>query len=266
VFALLGDPVQHSRSPALHNAAFAACGLNAVYRAERVAAEAAGSRLRTLALQGGGGNVTVPHKQLATAFLDHASPAVRHTGAVNTFWLGPRGVHGENTDVAGFRAAASHHGVALAGRRVLVLGAGGAAAAVLLALIEEGSQVTIVNRSPERAAALAARLGELGRLRWLPQPPPESFDVVVNATSLGLHPGDPPPLPIENLPPGASLLDLVYGAAGGTTAWVAAARAAGFRAFDGAEMLLHQAAAAFAIWTGLDAPLAVMRAALHDRS
>jgi shikimate dehydrogenase len=259
-FALLGDPVEHSLSPRLHNAAFAAAGIAASYRSIRVGAAELVAQLRALALAGGGGNVTVPHKRLAVTALDVASPMVRRTGAVNTFWLGPGGVHGDNTDVAGFHAALAHHDVHIEQQPVLLLGAGGAAAAVLLALLQAGSTVTIVNRSAYRARELIDRMTGLGVARWAEVAPPEPFAAVVNATSLGLRPDDPHPLPVARVPDGAAVIDLVYSRGG--TSWVRAAAAAGRPAFDGAEMLLRQAAAAFTIWTGLPAPLEAMRTAL----
>jgi len=263
IYALLGDPVERSGSPRIQNAAFAATGLAAEYRALRVTPAELQPTLRRLAEAGGGGNVTAPYKQLAVGALDAPSEAVRRTGAVNTFWLGERGVHGDNTDVTGFRAALAHHGVDLGGRTVLLLGAGGAAAAVLLVLLEAGAKVTISNRSAERARALLERLGAVADVALTTSVTGRHFAAVVNATSLGLRPGDPHPLPVEKLPDDAVVLDLVY--APGSTDWVRAARAAGHHAYDGGEMLLRQAAAAFSLWTGLEAPLEAMRAAQAGR-
>lgn len=245
----------------MHNAAFAALGIDAVYRPFRTAAEEAADLLRALATAGGGGNVTVPHKELAARTVDSPSDLVRRTGACNTFWAGPKGIQGENTDVPGFLAAAAHHGVHLEGARVLLLGAGGAAAAVVAALLRaRAAQVVIVNRSPERAAALVARFGEGPALRVAASAPVSPFDVVVNATSLGLRSGDPLPYPPDCADSGCVFLDLVYRSGG--TPWIEAASAHGLRAFDGTEMLLRQAAAAFELWTEREAPLEVMRAAL----
>lgn len=261
-YALLGDPVARSRSPRIHNAAFAATGIAARYDALRLEPDQVVARLRELAAAGGGGNITAPYKQLAVAALDAPSPAVVRTGAVNTFWGGPHGVHGDNTDVVGFRDALAHYRLIVAGRPVLLLGAGGAAAGVLLALLQGDAEVTIVNRSPERARALAERLGAGDRVRLAAAAPAADFAAVVNATSLGMRPADPLPLPIGGLPAGAAVVDLVY--APDATPWVRAARAAGHLAFDGGEMLLRQAAASFALWTGLPAPLEVMRTALEE--
>lgn len=263
-FALLGDPVEHSLSPRLHNAAFHALGIDARYVTRRVSGERAVRLVRALAAAGGGGNVTLPHKQRVIAALDAPSDLVRLTGACNTFWAGPRGVHGENTDVEGFRAAAEHHGVALEGARALLLGAGGAAAAVIAALVTAGARdIAVLNRTPATAQALVARFPAAGRIRAVTRSEAAGYDLVINATSLGLAPGDPLPLAPELLPPGSTALDLVY--APGSTRWVRAAREQGCRAFDGAEMLLRQAAAAFRCWTGHDAPLDVMRNALFSR-
>ena len=263
-YALLGDPVEHSLSPRIHNAAFRALGIDAHYVARRLRGEHVPRLARALAAAGGGGNVTVPHKQRILAALDAPSETVQRTGACNTFWAGPLGVHGENTDVAGFRQAAAHHGVALRDARVLLLGAGGAAAAVIAALLEEAvGRVDVANRTPARAAELVGRFAALGPVRAVPQPAASEYDVVVNATSLGLDPRDPLPLPPGELRPGTRVLDLVY--APGGTRWVHAARAHGCPAFDGAEMLLRQAAAAFRCWTGREAPLDVMRNALFPR-
>lgn len=263
-FALLGDPVEHSLSPRLHNAAFRALGLDAHYRTHRVGPERLPRLARALAAAGGGGNVTLPHKQRIIAALDAPSAPVLATGACNTFWCGPGGVHGENTDVEGFRLAAAHHDVQLRGRRALLLGAGGAAAAVIAALLAaDAREVTVWNRTLARAEALAARFAASGRVRAAAQLPPGDFDLVINATSLGLAPADPLPLAVDSLTSAADVLDLVY--APGGTRWVRAVRERGGRAFDGAEMLLRQAAAAFRCWTGREAPLEVMREALFSR-
>lgn len=263
-YALLGDPVEHSLSPRIQNAAFRALGIDARYVARRVPSRHVPRLARALAAAGGGGNVTLPHKQRILAALDAPSDAVQQTGACNTFWAGPLGVHGENTDVAGFREAAAHHGVPLRGTRVLLLGAGGAAAAVIAALLQERvAVVDVANRAPARAAALVDRFAALGPVRAVPQPVAAEYDLVVNATSLGLDPGDPLPLPPGELGLSSRVLDLVY--APGGTRWVQAVRAQGRPAFDGAEMLLRQAAAAFRCWTGRDAPLEVMRSALFPR-
>lgn len=266
--ALLGDPVHHSLSPLLHNAAFAHEGLNAVYAALRVTAPNLHGLLRGLTDAGAAGNVTLPHKQSVANALDHATPAVKRTGACNTFWVDDGRLAGDNTDVIGFtRAAGELVGGSLRSMRVLVLGAGGAARAVVAALSEAGADsAVIVNRSPLRARQLAEvfaadslQLTAVDRDRL---PALGGFDLAVNATSLGLSPGDPLPLEIGEAPPFRFAMDLVYSR--DETRWVHGLRECGVTAADGGEMLLQQAAAAYARWWGRDAPLAVMRDALRQ--
>lgn len=267
--ALLGDPVAHSLSPAFQNAALRAAGLDGVYLALRCGADELPGLLRGIALSGGAGNVTVPHKEAAFRAVDRRTEAAERTGACNTFWLRGGEVWGDNTDVAGVSAAAE----ALLGRpprglRVLMAGAGGAASAALCALAEAGAgEVVVLNRTPGRAEALLARFRDAGiplsRAESAEALRGERFDLAVNATSLGLRPGDPLPLPPRGGPEVAAGLDLVY--APGETPWVHALRAAGVPAADGVEMLLRQGAAAFERWWGVPAPLEAMRAALPAR-
>ena len=266
VLALLGDPVAHSLSPRIHNAALRAAGLDAVYVALRCSQSDAGALLRLIAHAGGAGNVTIPHKLLAAGVLDRKTDAVVRTGACNTFWLEDGVVWGDNTDVAGFKRAAGAFHSDLAGARALLLGAGGAARAVIAALDEIGVQdVDVVNRTAERGHQLAAFAGDSLSLhvhadeRSLDDEP---FDLVVNATALGLHPDDALPFDLTRLGRVGAVMDLTYSAH--DTALVAAARSLGIPAQDGREMLLHQAAAAFQRWWSLPAPLDVMRAALAE--
>lgn len=271
LLALLGDPVSHSLSPKFQNAALRALELDAVYVALRCAVDELPGLLRGIALSGGGGNVTVPHKQLAARTVDHPSDAVRRTGACNAFWGDDDLVHGDNTDVAGAAAAmASLLERAPAGARVLLLGAGGAASAVLCALADAGAErVVIANRTRGPAEALAARFRAPGvRIDVAPSLDSvrgEPFDLAINATSLGLKPADP--LPLDPAADGWSIgaaLDLVY--APGETRWVHAMRARGIPAADGKEMLIQQGAAAFRRWWGAEPPLEVMRSALGTQS
>lgn len=269
LFAVLGDPVAHSLSPALHGAAFAARGLDAVYLALRCAPSEAAGLIRGLARAGGGGNVTVPHKQRAADAVERRTPAVERTGACNTFWSENGEVWGDNTDVAGFRAAVSAllpEGVADA--RVLLLGAGGAARAALVGLFDEGvAEVAILNRSTERARSMVEAIGGGGRSTVLEGEGAvvgEDFDLVVQATSLGLAPTDPLPLALDRCGRVGAALDLVYGR--GPTRWVQAARERGLPAADGLEMLLQQAAAAFRRWHGDPVPLAEMRRVIRERT
>lgn len=270
LLALLGDPVSHSRSPLIQNAAMRSLGLDGVYVALRCGAAELPGLLRGLALAGGGGNVTVPHKEAAFATVDRRTAAAEATGAVNTFWAADGEVWGDNTDVAGFSAAVRVLlGRSISGGRALVIGAGGGARAAVHALASHGAErIVIVNRTAERARDLARRfasamsridvVADTGELDG------EPFDLAVNATSLGLSPGDPLPLDPERAPPIDACLDLVYGPKG-TTPWVRAMGAAGITAADGSEMLLQQGAAAFRCWWGVTPPRRAMRAALRAR-
>jgi shikimate dehydrogenase len=266
VLTLLGDPVAHSASPEIQNAAFRAAGVDGVYVAVRCAPDDLVGFMKGLARAGGGGNVTLPHKEKAASILDVRSDSVRRTGACNTFWGDGEGrLHGDNTDVDGFqRALRSFIGGNARGMRVLLLGGGGAARAALLGLIEEGAdEVLIFNRTQDRARAVARRIGG-DRTRVVPimrELEGESFDLVVNSTRLGLEPDDPSPIDLEILQRAGAAMDLVYHRH--TTSFVRAAERAGVRSTDGLEMLLQQGAASFERWWGREAPIAEMRAAIE---
>jgi len=265
VLTLLGDPVAHSASPEIHNAAFSEAGVDGVYIAVRCAADDLSGFMHGLARAGGGGNVTLPHKEKAAAVIDVSSEAVRRTGACNTFWGEEGKVHGDNTDVDGFRRALRLFLDGPAeGARTLLLGAGGAARAALLGLLDEGaSEVLLFNRTEERARAVARRIGGQ-RARVVPLMQDlagERFDVVVNATRLGLDPNDASPIDFSVLERAGGALDLVYGRH--KTSFVQAAEDGGIRATDGMEMLVQQGAVSFERWWGQEAPTDVMRAAIR---
>lgn len=267
LIALLGDPVAHSLSPLFQNAAFQAAGVDGVYLALRTDTRLLPGLLRGIALAGGGGNVTLPHKRFAATLVDEPSEAVRRTGACNTFWSADDRVIGDNTDVAGVGTAVrSLLDTEPQGARVLVLGAGGAARAAVVALAQGGAaRIDVANRTPSAATALARDLGtgghrvfaldELPRGERIP-----SYDLVVNATSLGLRDEDPDPLPAHSIPAATAVLDLVYRRGG--TPWVNRLRDRGIRAEDGTELLIQQGAASFQHWWEIPAPLETMRAAL----
>ena len=260
--AVIGFPVRHSLSPAMHNAAFGELGLDWVYVAFEVAPEAvpaafAGAR----ALDIRGLSVTIPHKAAALAEVDDVSPVARAVGAVNCVVPdGEGGLLGDNTDGAGFLASLADEGFAPAGRRCAVLGAGGAARAVVHALAGAGAaEVVVVNRTPQRAEETASLAGAAGRIGTAADV--EHVDLVVNATPLGLAGAGAESLPLdpELFGPGQLLVDLVPNPA--ITALMRAARARGAQVAGGLGMLVHQGALAFELWTGHPAPLGVMRAA-----
>ena len=264
VLTLLGDPVGHSLSPVIQNAAFREAGVDGVYVALRCEASDLVGFMRGIGRAGGGGNITLPHKAKAASFLDERSEAVRRTGACNTFWGSDGKVCGDNTDVEGFRRALRHFlERSPAGFRVLLLGAGGAARATLVALLDEGVEdVLLLNRSTERARAVAMRIGgERVRVAEAPRAIEDSiFDLVVNATRLGLAPGDRLPLDLGHLARAGAVMDLVYGP--DTTQFVESAERLGIRAVDGGEMLVQQGAVAFERWWGEPGPVDAMRSAL----
>lgn len=267
VFALLGWPVEHSLSPALHRAALRELGIEADYVPLAVRERELAGVLPAVA-RAGGGNVTVPHKEAAAGHLDRPSSAVRRTGACNCFWEEEDELAGDNTDVGGFRAAVEAWPAArLEGSRVLLLGAGGAARAVLAACRWEGTRsVEIWNRTTGRARSLvrSARQQDGGGDTELRVVETRSeargpYDLVVNATSLGLSADDPLPLELEEGGRAAAVFDLVYGRKG--TAWTAHARGLGIPATDGFEMLVRQAGLSLRRWLDVDPPLDAMRKA-----
>jgi shikimate dehydrogenase len=262
LIALLGDPVDHSLSPRFQNAAIAAAGLNAVYVALRCAAPSVEGLMRGIAEAGGAGNVTAPHKERAALVLDAPTAAVEATGACNTFWLEGGRLHGENTDVDAFAAATRELIGAPAGARVLVLGAGGAARAAVTALLRaRADAIHVLARTPARARSLRDQLDVKGRrITVLERPDPlrrEGYDLVVNATPLGLQAGDPSPLDLDQPGRVGAVLDLAYRSE--PTQWMEDARHRHIPADDGRAMLLHQGAAAFRCWFGVEPDLAVMR-------
>ena len=258
---MIGDPVRHSLSPVLHNAAFAELGLDWAYHAFEVAeedVEAAVGGARALGLAGL--SVTMPHKEAVARAVDRLSATAERLGAVNTVVREGSSLVGESTDGQGLLdALRMDHGIDPSGRRCLVLGNGGAARAVVAALADAGaSEVVVVGRSPERAALAADLAGEAGR----PGRAEEAggAEVVVNATPVGMA-GYPqgPPLDPELLGPGQVVVDLVYHPT--VTPLVAEARRRGAVATGGLGVLVHQAARAFGLWTGQDAPREAMSAA-----
>lgn len=266
VAAVIGDPVAHSLSPTIHNAAFVATGLDWVFVALPVAAGAtdvalAGAR----ALGVAGLSVTTPHKDAAAAAVDRCDGDAAKLGAVNCVVREGSRLVGHNTDGAGFVDSLRHdEGLDPAGHRALVLGAGGAARAVVLALASAGAaEVVVVNRTGSRAEAAAALAGGAGRVGTAADI--ATAELVVNATSVGMG-ADPgsgvSPLDPGRLGAGQVVVDLVYEPA--VTPLLAAAERRGARAVGGVGMLVHQAAHAFSRWTGHEPPLAAMAAAARD--
>ena len=271
---IIGHPVAHSLSPAIHNAAFRAAGLDWVYVPLPVVPGAEGAAVEGLrALGMHGANVTVPHKAAVVPFLDRLEGDAVVLGVVNTIAVRNGDLVGHNTDVEGVRAAMTAVcGESLHGAPGLMLGAGGAARAAALALVRMGVRLTVVNRTEEAAERLVALVraaepgADCGRL------PFERLDaglvraqtLVVNASSLGMAgAGKVPAALADTMSARQVVFDVVY--ARGGTRFLEQARARGATVVDGLEMLLAQAAAAFEVWTGIPAPLAAMREAVCEK-
>lgn len=264
VFALIGDPVTHSSSPTIQNAAMRDLGLDGVYVALQAGPDAMVGFVRGLAMSGGGGNITLPHKEKAATVVDVRSEAVKRTGACNTFWYEEGKIHGDNTDVEGFsRALEAFLGGPPGGQKVLVLGAGGAARACLVALMDgDVEEVHLLNRTRDRARVVARRIGgaKVRVLDSAADTEAQAYDLVVNTTRLGLDPGDPLPLELKRLTRAGAVLDMVY--LPEPTPFVAAARDLGIRAADGLEMLVQQGAVSFERWWNQKPSVDVMRESL----
>lgn len=264
---LIGNPVEHSLSPVMQVAAFRESGLDGTYELWLTSDEEVPARVNRLRAEDMlGGNATVPHKQRVMPHVDELSDTARRIGAVNTIINREGHLVGDNTDAYGFARTVRETGFAVGPERVaLVLGAGGAARAVIVALQELGlGHIEIANRTPQRAELLANELdrdGDVSPVVWgdletrLP-----SVDLLVNATSLGWHTGD---LPLDIawmglLSPRATVIDLTYR----DTDFLKTARRMGLLAVDGLDMLIYQGARAFELWTGVTAPVDAMRAAV----
>ncbi|HEY8491552.1 MAG TPA: shikimate dehydrogenase [Dehalococcoidia bacterium] len=269
---LIGHPVSHSVSAVFQQAAFDYLGIDARYEPWDTPPAALAARVAALRSEPYlGANVTIPHKEAALRYVDRADPSVERTGALNTIVRRDGALEAYNTDVAGFRRAlAEDAGFRAAGRRAVVLGAGGAARAVVWALAEEkASHVYVWNRSPERAAALVASLRAHVRTSHLEAVAAEGLarvlrdcDLLVNSTSVGMRHSEGEgrlPLPAELIPPRITVCDVVANPL--ETPLLAAARARRCTVVGGLPMLVYQGAASFELWTGVPAPLAVMATA-----
>jgi shikimate dehydrogenase len=265
---VLGHPIGHSLSPAMQNAALRQMGLDGVYVAFDVPPEGLADAVRGLrALGVEGVNCTIPHKEALLPLLDEVSEEAALIGAVNTLVFRDGRMIGYNTDAPGFLAALRAAGAEPKGRRVVVLGAGGSARAVVVSLIGAEAQVTVATRTEARARELAADLGsKLGRVTLETVgteaeslgPAVRRADILVNTTSVGMspHPDAMPEVPVEALGPGLFVYDLIYNPL--ETRLLRTARERGARGTHGAGMLAHQGALALELWTGVPAPVELM--------
>ena len=270
LLGVIGHPIVHTLSPKMHNASFEASGSDYVYVAMDVRPEylrAAVDGLRALGFRGF--NVTMPHKEAILPLLDRTDEVARISGSVNTVVVEDGRLHGTNTDGRGFVEACREAGVGFAGARILLVGAGGAAAAIAASVLDEGAaQLRVLNRSPWRAEQLRHRLQRahpdaditvhpLGELAGAVL----GVDVVVNATYLGMKVDDPLPIPARFLEANMTVCDAVYRPGGGTE-FIRLARERGLRTVAGERMLLYQGVQAQRMWTGKEPDVAAMSNAL----
>jgi shikimate dehydrogenase len=261
---VLGHPVSQSVSPIFQGAAIAACGLSVPYERRDVPPELLHTELAACAANGTGGNITIPHKEAVAQHATRLTEVARRAGAVNTFWFEGEALIGHNTDVQGAMATIRALGSGAAPASAVLLGAGGSAAAVLVALHLLGvTHVHIIARTPVRARELAARVQVPVQVHEVDAAAVHAVlreaALVINATPVGMR-DDLMPVPVEQLGAQTAVFDLVYRQQG--TAWVRAARARGLVAEDGMRMLVEQGAGAFEAWFGREAPRDVMWQAL----
>lgn len=280
LLGVIGHPVAHSLSPRMHNAAFAANaafdadgtedGADYAYVALDVLPESLESAVNGMAALGFVGfNVTMPHKESIVPLIDDLDGPARISGAVNTVVVRKDGLYGMNTDGSGFVEACSDSGVEFAGKRVLLLGAGGAAAAIAVAVLgEKADGLKISNRTLGRATALAEKVTEIGAATEVTVVPMDDAakesveaDIIINTTYLGMKGDDKLPIPAEYLDPEKVFCDAVY-LRGTETEFIRRAREAGARTVSGERMLLYQGVQAQRVWTGREPNVEVMSSVL----
>ncbi len=259
LYCVLGDPIGHSLSPAMHNCAFGHHGLNAVYLAFQVTdLPAAVSSIRSLGIKGA--SITRPHKTRVMELLDTIDPTAADIGAVNTIINQNGQLVGKNSDSAGATDALLNQ-TAIEDKAVLIIGAGGAARAIGFGIRSHGGQVTISNRSAKAGKRLAADLA--GAFRPYGELADERFDILINTTPVGMHPqSDACPVPDDILRPNLVVMDIVYNPL--ETRLLKAAARAGCKTVDGLSMFVNQGACQFEWWTGKKAPVEVMRQAVLE--
>ncbi len=271
-FAVIGDPISHSLSPVMQNAGLASLGLNAEYVAVHVPPDKLADFAQSAREELTGFNITVPHKSAIIPFLDETGDAVRLAGSVNTVTVRNGKLYGESTDGYGLSAAIDEaFGIQIPDNRFCFIGCGGAVRAVAFYFAEQGAQsLAFINRTESKAEALAKEVAGAypmvaAAASGLDNEPLirellSEASVVIQGTSLGLKPDDPPPVNPEWLPEETCLYDTIYH----KTALQKEAEKRGIKTADGRGMLLHQGARSLSIWTGMDAPVEVMRKALYN--
>lgn len=272
VCGVIGDPIEHTLSPVLHNAAFGHLKLDYVFLAFRVKTKDLENAMRGMrGLDLRGLNVTMPHKHAVTKFLDDTDDAVKFLGAANTILNNDGRLIGFNTDGVGALKALTENGVSLSGKKLLLLGAGGAAKAIAFSLAKEVRELVVLNRDPKKAEALAESLRKVYRKDIMGGSLSPNLianhlkdaHILVNATSVGMAPNvNDSIVEREWLKPDLAVMDAVYNPI--ETKLMKLAKAADAKVISGVEMLLYQGAASFEIWTGCPAPIGIMRKAALD--
>jgi shikimate dehydrogenase len=261
--ALLGYPVKHSFSPTMHNAAFEKLGLNYRYVAFEVKPEMlkeAVDGIRALGLAGV--NVTVPHKENVIQYLDEVDPESSFIGAVNTIANSDGRLKGYNTDGRGFMRSLEEEGIGVEGKKILIVGSGGAARAIGYYLSEKAHELSVFDVITEKARTLTEDLKKRGKVSHMESVNGiENMDIIINATPLGLKEEDPLPFDLSAISPSQVIGDLIYK----ETRLLREAASVGCKTFNGLGMLIWQGALAFELWTGKPSPYEIMRDALATR-
>lgn len=271
VCAIIGDPVEHSLSPVMHNAAFKELGLNLVYVAFTVAAKelnTAISGARSMGLKGL--NVTMPHKNAVMKYIDEVDATAKDISAVNTILCNNRRLIGYNTDGAGAMIALQENDVFLEDKKVVLLGAGGAAKAIAYQVVQDAEELVILNRTPQKAKKLAELIRKNKKVKSGSLTAPalkeelETANVLINSTSVGMHPDvECSPVPTNFLRSDLCVMDIIYNPL--DTKLLKDAKSVGAKTISGIEMLIYQGAVAFEIWTNCPAPVDVMREAVLNQ-
>lgn len=272
VCGIIGDPIEHTLSPVMQNAAFREMGLDYIYLPFKVAEGNLSEAIDGLrALNMAGINVTIPHKVVVIPLLDDIDGQAGYIGAVNTIVNQGGSLKGYNTDASGFYQALTANKIEVSKKKIVILGAGGASRAIAFILADKGAELTILNRSLDSAQTIAERVFQALRTEIKVdkltvknlEPVLDEADILVNTTSLGMSPDlTETPVPARLLKKELVVFDIIYNPL--KTRLIKEAEKEGARVLNGLEMLVRQGAAAFELWTGLKAPIEVMRKAARD--
>lgn len=267
-FAVIGCPVEHSLSPVMHNAGYKAAGINAEYERLLIQPESLGQAVKELKSGGySGWNVTFPFKEQIIPYLDKVTEQAQRIGAVNTVKVDAGSLIGYNTDGEGFVKSVENNGFNLRGKKVIILGAGGAAKAIAFSLISRKAEIVILNRTPSKAEKLAEILTSAGgKASWGSFQPGgwlSEAELLIQTTSIGLR-DEEFPFSLRGINPAALVIDLIYNPP--VTKFLREAKRYGCKVMNGLEMLLYQGVLAWEIWFDQEAPVAAMKNALLEKT